>query len=183
LAIVTSRAITAAASALGIPMLTSDIPREIDLTIDGATEVDPTRDLIKGGGALLREKIVAQVSHREVIVVGPGKLSPRLGTHSKLPVEVLDFGWCSQARFLESLGAAVTPRTGNGGLYCINQGNIILHSQFGPIADTAGFAGLLEARAGIVGHGLFIGIASDVIVAGKAGIRHLRSGKEAATAA
>ena len=92
MAIVTSRAITAAASALGIPMLTSDIPREIDLTIDGATEVDPTRDLIKGGGALLREKIVAQVSHREVIVVGPGKLSPRLGTHWKLPGEVLDFG-------------------------------------------------------------------------------------------
>ena len=89
-----------------------------------------------------------------------------------------------QARFLESRAAAVTPRTGNGGLYRTDQGNIIIFdSQFGTIADTAGLAGLLEARAGLVGHGFFIGIASDVIVAGKAGIRHLRSGKEAATAA
>jgi len=177
LAIVTSRAITAAASALGIPMLTSDIPREIDLTIDGATEVDPTRDLIKGGGALLREKIVAQVSHREVIVVGPGKLSPRLGTHSKLPVEVLDFGWCSQARFLESLGAVVTPRHRGDEPYRTDGGNMILDSRFGPIADAPALAAKLEARAGIIEHGLFLGLAQEVIVAGVAGVRHLRRGK------
>ena len=176
-AIATSRATEAAARALGIPMLTDDIPREIDLTIDGADEVDPALDLIKGGGgALLREKIVAQASRREVIVVDASKLSPRLGTHWPLPVEVLEFGWRSQARFLESLGVAVTPRKGDGGLYRTDQGNIILDSQFGPIADPASLAGELGARAGIVEHGLFIGIACDLIVAGDAGVRHVRRG-------
>lgn len=180
--IATSRATDAAARELGIPMLTDDIPREIDLTIDGADEVDPALDLIKGGGgALLREKIVAQASRREVIVVDACKLSPRLGTHRPLPVEVLEFGWRSQARFLESLGGAVTPRTGDGGLYRTDQGNIILDSQFGPITDPADLAGTLDARAELVGHGLFIGIASDLIVAGATGVRHLQRGVEAAT--
>lgn len=176
-AIATSRVSDVAARALGISMLTDDIPREIDLTIDGADEVDPALNLIKGGGgALLREKIVAQASRREVIVVDAGKLSPELGTHWVLPVEVLEFGWRSQARFLESLGAAATPRADNGALYRTDQGNIILDAQFGPIADLAGLAGTLEARAGLVGHGLFIGIASDLIVAGETGIRHLQRG-------
>lgn len=180
-AIATSRATDAAARALGIPMLTDDIPREIDLTIDGADEVDPAMDLIKGGGgALLREKIVAQASRREVIVVDAEKLSPRLGTHWPLPVEVLAFGWRSQARFLESLGAAVTPRPGEGGLFRTDQGNLILDSRFGPIDDPLGLAAELEARAGLVGHGLFIGIASDLIVAGEDGIRHLTREQTAA---
>ena len=180
-AIATSRATETAARALGIPMLTDDIPCEIDLTIDGADEIDPALDLIKGGGgALLREKVVAQASRREVIVVDAGKLSPRLGTHWKLPVEVLAFGWQSQARFLESIGATVMPRAGDGGLYRTDEGNIILDAGFGVIADPAGLAGMLERRAGLVGHGLFIDIASDVIVAGEDGMRHLRRGKEPA---
>lgn len=174
-AVATSRATDAAALALGIPMLTDDIPREIDITIDGADEVDPAMDLIKGGGgALLREKIVAEASRREVIVVDEGKLSPRLGTHWPLPVEVLEFGWRSQLRFLESLGAAVTPRMGEGGFFRTDQGNIILDSRFGPIDDPSELAGQLEARAGIVGHGLFIGIACDLVVAGENGTRHLQ---------
>jgi len=177
LAIATSRNTEAAARALGIPMLTDDIPREIDLTIDGADEVDPALDVIKGGGgALLREKIVAEASRREVIVVDASKLSPRLGTHRPLPMEVLEFGWRAQVRFLEGLGAAVTPRTLEGRLYQTDNGNIILDSRFGPIADAAALAGALDARAGLVGHGLFMGIASDVIVAGPDGIRHLRRG-------
>jgi ribose 5-phosphate isomerase A len=180
-AIATSRTTDAAARALGIPMLTDDIPREIDLTIDGADEVDPALDLIKGGGgALLREKIVAQASRREVIVVDETKLSPRLGTHWPLPVEALEFGWRSQARFLASLGAAVTPRQGDGGLYRTDQGNIILDSQFGPIADPASLASELAARAGIVEHGLFTGIACDLIVAGATGVRHVRRGVDSA---
>ena len=184
LAIATSRATEAAARALGIPLLADDIPREIDLTIDGADEVDPALNLIKGGGgALLREKIVAQASRREVIVINSGKLSPRLGTHWPLPVEVLEFGWRAQAGFLERLGAAVTPRVDDNVLFRTDEGNIILDSQFGPIADLAGLAGALEARAGLVAHGLFIGLASDVIVAGEDGLHHLRSGKEAATTA
>ena len=181
-AVGTSRATEEAARALSIPMLTDDIPREIDLTIDGADEVDPSMNLIKGGGgALLREKIVAQASRREVIVVDESKLSPQLGTHWPLPVEVLEFGWRSQARFLESLGAAVTPRTGDGGFSRTDGGNIILDSGFGPITDPADLAATLEARAGLVAHGLFIGLASEVIVAGKAGIRRLPRRRETAT--
>lgn len=180
-AIATSRATDAAARALGIPMLTDDIPREIDLTIDGADEVDPAMDVIKGGGgALLREKIVAQASLREIIVVDAGKLSPRLGTHWPLPVEVMEFGWRSQARFLESLGAAVTPRPGDGDFFHTDQGNIILDSHFGPINDSTGLAGMLESRAGLVEHGLFIGVASDLIVAAEDGIRHIRRGQDIA---
>jgi ribose 5-phosphate isomerase A len=183
-AVATSSATEAAAHALGISMLTDDIPCEIDLTIDGADEVDPALDLIKGGGgALLREKVVAQASRREVIVVDAGKLSPRLGTHWKLPVEVLAFGWQSQMRFLESIGATAVRRAADGGFFRTDEGNVILDSGFGPIADPAGLARMLEARAGIVGHGLFIGIASDVIVAGEAGMRHLQRGREPAAIA
>ena len=181
LAIATSRVTEAEARALGIPMLADDIPREIDLTIDGADEVDPALNLIKGGGgALLREKIVAQASRREVIVIDAGKLSPRLGTHWPLPVEVLEFGWRAQAGFLERLGAAVAPRVDDGGFFRTDEGNIILDSLFGGIAGPANLSATLDARAGIAGHGLFVGVASDVIVAGDAGTRHLRRGVETA---
>ena len=110
---------------LGIPILTDDIPREIDLPLD----------LIKGGGsAMLREKVVPQASRREVIIVDASKLSPRLGTHWPLLVAVLEFGWRSQARLPEKLGAAVTPRKGDGGPYRTDHANILLDSQFSPIA-------------------------------------------------
>jgi ribose 5-phosphate isomerase A len=174
-AIATSRATDVAARELGIPMLTDDIPSAVDITIDGADEVDLSLDLIKGGGgALLREKIVAQASRREVIVVDQSKLSPRIGTHWALPVEVMEFGWRSQARFLEALGAAIVPRMIDGGLFRTDQGNIILDSRFGPIADPPALAVVLGARAGIVEHGLFIGIANDLIIAGTGGVRHVR---------
>ena len=107
----TSRASWDAAVELKIPMLTEDLPQAIDVTIDGADEVDPQLNLIKGGGgALLREKLVAQATSREIIVVDESKLSPRLGTLHVLPIEVLPFGWRSQARFLESLGAKFVVR-------------------------------------------------------------------------
>ena len=80
------------------------------------------------------------------------------------------------ARFLESLGAAVTPRTGDGGFYRTDQGNIILDSHFGPLADPTALASVLDARAGVAGHGLFIGIAHELIVAGATGVRHVRRG-------
>jgi ribose 5-phosphate isomerase A len=177
IAIATSRATDAAARELGIPLLTDDLPREVDLTIDGADEVDPDLNLIKGGGgALLREKIVAQASHRQVIVVDESKLSPRLGTHWALPVEVVEFGWRSHARFLEYLGAKVIPRQVDGTRFVTDQGNIILDSDFGPIADAPGLASALAARAGIVEHGLFIGTAQDLFVAGETGVRHVRRG-------
>ena len=140
----------------------------IDLTIDGADEVDPQLDLIKGGGgALLREKIVAQASRREIIVVDESKLSPVLGTRWALPIEVIPFGWRSQARFIEALGGRVVVRQdGHGAPFRTDQGNIILDCAFGPIARLQELAQRLAARAGIVEHGLFLGIATDLIVAG-----------------
>jgi ribose 5-phosphate isomerase A len=170
----TSGAVAEEAGRLGIP-LALDGAREIDLTIDGADEVDPELDLIKGGGgALFHEKIVAQASRREVIVVDDTKLSPWLGTRWAVPVEVVPFAWQSQARFLRSLGAEVTRRQGAGGQPTVtDEGNWILDCAFGPIAAPRDLGARLDARTGIVEHGLFIGLATDVIVAGPAGIRHL----------
>jgi ribose 5-phosphate isomerase A len=172
----TSRAVWAEAVRLGIPMLTENTPSAIDLTIDGADDIDPALNLIKGGGgALLREKLVAQASHRVIIIADDTKLSPRLGTNHALPVEVLPFGWRSQARFLTALGASVSVRrTPDGQDARTDQDNMILDCAFGPIADPAGLAAKLSAQAGIVGHGLFLNLADDVIVAGPAGIRHLQ---------
>jgi len=171
----TSKAVWKGAKRLGIPVLAEEMERTIDLTIDGADEVDPDLNLIKGGGgALLREKIVAQNSRRVMIVCDDSKLSPRLGTHRAVPVEVLFFGWHSQLRYLESLGARVTVRqSGNGSPFVTDAGNMILDCNFGPIASPAELAVTLSARAGIVEHGLVLGLATDVIIAGREGIRHL----------
>ena len=170
----TSKATHAEAVRLGIPMLEDDLPADLDLVIDGADEVDPALDVIKGGGgALLREKIVAQASRQVIIVADAGKLSPQLGTIWPVPVEVLPFGWRSQARFLESLGAAWTVRkTASGQQYVTDSDNMILDCAFGPIADPARLAALLDERAGIVEHGLFIGLATDLVVAGSNGVVH-----------
>jgi len=174
-AVATSTETAAAAQSLGIPLLGEDMPRAIDLTIDGADEVDPALDLIKGaGGALVREKIVAQASGRVVIVVDPSKVSDELGSKALLPIEVLPWGWKSQLRYLTGLGATVIAREADGRRYLTDGGNIILDCGFGTITDPAGLAATLEARAGIVGHGLFVEIADDVIVAGPAGVEHRR---------
>ena len=149
---------------------------EIDLTIDGADEVDPDLDLIKGGGgALLREKVLAQASGQNIIIVDESKLTPKLGTNWALPVEVVPFAWKAEELFLNALGASVSVRTLNGGSsFRTDEGNLILDAFFGPMADPKKLALMLNERAGIVEHGLFIGLASDVIVAGKEGIRHLK---------
>ncbi len=165
--------VQAEASRLGIPLTTLEAHPALDLTIDGADEVDPALNLIKGGGgALLREKIVAQASRREIIVVDAGKLSPALGTRFALPVEVIPFGWRTQAAYLEALGASVTPRRGPGGdFYHTDQGNLILDCSFGPLPDASALAARLDARAGIVAHGLFIGLATDLVLAGPEGVQ------------
>ena len=176
LGIPTSRATEAAAKELGIPLLGEEIPREIDLTIDGADEVDPLLNMIKGGGgALFREKIVAQASRRVVIVVDETKLSPALGTRHPLPVEVSRFGWQSQQRFLVSIGGKpVLRQAADGKPYETDQGNWIFDCAMAPTPDPVALAARLSARAGIVEHGLFCGIASEVLVAGETGVREIR---------
>lgn len=164
------------ARSLGVPLTTLEEHPVLDLTLDGADEVDPELRLIKGGGgALMREKIVAQASQRVLIVVDAGKLSPRLGTKWPVPVEVLPFGWRSQALFLEKLGARITRREGRDGApFRTDQGNLILDCAFGPIERPEELAARLEARAGIVAHGLFIGLTSELVVAGLGGVEHRR---------
>jgi ribose 5-phosphate isomerase A len=164
---------------LGFPLTMLEEHPQLDLTIDGADEVDPNLNLIKGGGgALLREKIVAQASRREIVVVDESKLSPTLGTHWPLPVEVLPFGWRSHIPFLESLGARVVLRHDiEGNPFQTDQGNWVLDCQFGPILDPKCLAAELSQRAGVIEHGLFLGLATDVVVAADDGIRHLKRGE------
>lgn len=163
------------AQQLNIPLVGFDQKQQIDLTIDGADEVDPDLNLIKGGGgALLREKVVAQASLRNIIIVDESKLTPQLGTNWAVPVEVIDFARKVEENFLITLGASVTTRSrADGSPFRTDQNNLILDADFGQIADPAKLAALLDNRAGVVEHGLFLGLASDVIVAGKDGIRHL----------
>ena len=164
------------AQGLNIPLADLEAQPAIDLTIDGADEVDPDLNVIKGGGgALLREKIIAQASYRNIIIVDESKLSPQLGTKWALPIEVVPFAWRTEQLFLESIGGSATLRSGDKKTpYRTNQNNFILDTEFGPISDPAGLVSRLNARAGIVEHGLFLGLATDVIVAAGEGIRHLR---------
>jgi len=166
------------ARSMGVPITTLAVHPVLDVTIDGADEVNPDLDLIKGGGgALLREKIVAQASRREIIVVDDSKLSPALGTHWPVPVEVTPFGWRAQVAFLESLNARVVLRTQEDGIpFQTDQDNLILDCHFGPIREPKELALQLSQRAGVVEHGLFLGLATDVIVAGDDGITHLKRG-------
>jgi len=159
---------------LGIPVISFDDKQEIDLTIDGADEVDPQLNLIKGGGgALLREKVLAQSSRRNVMIVDESKLSPALGTHFPVPIEVIPFAWKPVANFLESLGAEPVLRMKEDGApYTTDQNNYIIDSKFGPIQDLNDLAQKLGQKAGIAEFGLFIGTASEVIVATSHGIRY-----------
>ena len=170
----TSLGIEQEARRLQIPLTTLEEHPVLDLTIDGADEVDPQLNLIKGGGgALLREKIVAQASRQEIIIVDETKLVPVLGTRWTVPVEVIPFGWPSQAEYLKTLGAQITLRQQNGVVFKTDQGNLILDCQFGPIPDAYALATKLKTRTGIVEHGLFLDLASEVIVAGADGVRRL----------
>lgn len=175
LGVPTSHEVERQTQALSIPLTTLDAHPVIDLTIDGADEVDPDLNVIKGGGgALLREKIIAQASLREIIVVDESKLSPALGTHWPVPVEVVPFGWRVQATYLESLGAQPTLRLGDDGSpYLTDQGNLIIDAHFGPIPEPAKLAAQLDGRAGIMEHGLFLEMATEVIVASGKGIQRM----------
>lgn len=163
------------ARSLGLTVSSLDQHPVMDLTVDGADEVDPALNLIKGGGgALLREKVVAQASQREIIIVDDSKMSAHLGDKWALPVEVVPFALRPVSEYVASLGATVKLRLLAGGEPLVtDQGNWIIDCGFGPMADPAAVARSLEGRAGLVEHGLFLGLASEVIVAGAGGIRRI----------
>jgi len=149
----------------GIPLATLVEVGILDLTVDGADEVDPNLDLIKGyGRALVREKIVAASSRRLIILVGEEKLVPQLGTRGKLPVEVTPFALPLCERRLGELGCRPVPYRQSNGLFVTDNGNHILDCQIDPIPDAPKLELDIRAIPGVVGTGLFLGMADTVLV-------------------
>lgn len=168
----TSRATERYALGLGIPVTTLDDVESLDLTLDGADEVDADLNLIKGlGGALLWEKIAAAASERLVIVVDDAKLVDRLGTRAPLPLEVVPFGWRTHLAAIRAIGAEPELRVAaDGKPFRTDGGHYLLDCRFtGGIAAPADVERRLRARTGVVETGLFLGMASAVVVAGKDG--------------
>jgi ribose 5-phosphate isomerase A len=174
----TSEATLRQALSLGIPMATIDEEPEIDLTVDGADELDRHLRLIKGGGgALLREKIVASGSARVIIIADESKLVDQLGAFP-LPVEVVQFGLEVTRAMIEDIAAelglegSIKQRLGaDGKAFITDGGNFIMDCAFGAIDDPEALAELLPYTPGVVDHGLFIGLADEAIVAGRDGVR------------
>jgi ribose 5-phosphate isomerase A len=161
----TSEETAALARQLGVPLMTLAEARLLDLTIDGADEVDPNLDLIKGyGRAMVREKIVAASSRRLIILVGEEKLVPKLGTRGKLPVEVLPFALPLCERRLAELGCLPVLWTDGDRPGLTDNGNTILDCAVEAIADPAQLERELRAIPGVVGTGLFLGMADTVLV-------------------
>jgi ribose 5-phosphate isomerase A len=177
----TSEATYAQAERLGIPLTTLDETPELDLTVDGADEIDAELRLIKGGGgALLREKIVATASARMVVIADESKLVSSLGGFP-LPVEVVRFGLIATTRLIEVLAAQagcygeirLRPALGDAP-FVTDQGNLIVDCAFGAIPEPEVLAFALNRVPGVVEHGLFLGLADLAIVAGSGGVRTLR---------
>ena len=160
---------------VGIPLSNLNAHPRLDIYIDGADEIDANLDAIKGGGgALLREKVLAQNCARFIVIADESKFVKHLGAGFALPVEVLPFASGAERRFLEQLGAEVTTRTQtNGDAVFTDNGNIILDCDFGAIDDPLDLAASLDGRAGIVEHGLFIALADELMLASKEGVRLL----------
>ncbi len=153
-----------------IPLTTLEDTPTLDLTIDGADVLTPTLQAIKGGGgALLREKIVAQATLREILVVDATKLAPVL--HGKVPLEVLPFGWRTQIEYCASLGGRAVRREKDDKAVLTDQGNYLLDVDFGPLDDAPALAAALQERAGILAHGLFLDLVHEAFVAGADGVR------------
>jgi ribose 5-phosphate isomerase A len=163
------------ARGLGIPLSTLGEYPAVDVTIDGADEVElGTLDLTKGGGGnLLREKIVAAASARLVIIVDDTKLVPQLGTRFRLPVEVAQFGWQATARHLTDLKANPERRMQGGQPFVTDGQNYILDCAFGPIESAAALQKELDGVVGVVEHGLFIGMTSEVLIGTPGGVKRL----------
>ena len=156
-AVATSIASESQAKALGIPVLPFSEIARIDLAIDGADEIDPQLNAIKGaGGAMLREKCVAAAAARMVVIADSSKKVSRLGTTMPVPCEILPFAQASVGRALADLGARVVLRVRDGAPYRTDQDNLIFDCHFGPITDPEGLAAALSSIPGMLGHGLFV---------------------------
>jgi ribose 5-phosphate isomerase A len=174
----TSEATRAQAQAAGVPLMTLDDIDHLDLTIDGADEIDPKLNLIKGGGgALLREKIVANASDRMIVIADDSKWVSSLGRFP-LPIEAVPFGIAATQRALADAfvrsgvsGQMLIRKGGDGHVFVTDGGHWIVDVRLGEIQDAPRLAGLLSAIPGVVEHGLFIGLASTAILAGAQGIR------------
>lgn len=165
-AIATSNASEHQAKELGIPLISFADVQEIDLTIDGADEVDPNFQLIKGGGgALLREKIVASSSRKFIVIVDDSKLVERLGRFP-LPIEIVRFGYEATIHKLRELGCEPVLREVEGKAYITDNGNYIVDAYFGSIADPKELESKLNMIPGVVENGLFVDMA-DRVIAGK----------------
>lgn len=163
----TSRASAELARSLGIDIVALDGTGKIDLDVDGADEVDPRLNLVKGwGGALVREKIVACASRKVVILVGAEKLVEHLGERRRLPVEVVPFALHYAMRRMREMGLKASVRIGaDGREFLSDNGNVVVDCDAGRINGAARLERELLAIPGVVGTGLFIGIASVVLVA------------------
>jgi ribose 5-phosphate isomerase A len=176
--VATSRATAALAASLGLPLAELD-ESLLDLTVDGADEVDPHLDLIKGyGGALVRERIVAAASRRQVILVTREKLVPRLGTRGRLPVEIVPFARPLCQRRLTALGCRPSLRETAGAPFVTDNGNWILDCGISVQEDAAALDREIRRIAGVVDTGFFLGTAERVLVAEDGAIRVLRRGGE-----
>jgi len=165
--VATSRETESQARRLGIPLITLDARQRLDLCIDGADEVDRKLNAIKGlGGALLWERIVADVSERIVIAVDESKLVKRLGERAPVPVEVVPFGWRTHIESLEKMGCLAVLRTGDDGRpFVTDSGHYILDCRFpGGVPDPYALETAALRRTGIVATGLFLGVATHVVV-------------------
>jgi len=161
----TSEATARLARGLGIPLVSLEHVPAIDVTLDGADEVDRGLNLIKGyGGALVREKVVAAASRRLVILVGAEKLVPTLGHHGRLPVEVVPFAAPFCQRRLADMGLRPTVRTERGQAIVSDNGNLILDCGVTAIADPAALEAAVRGIPGVIGTGLFVGMADRVLV-------------------
>lgn len=156
---------------LGIPLTDLNTVDHLDVVIDGADEIDPAFNMIKGGGgALTREKLVAISATRRVFVVDPPKLVEQLGGIYPLPIEVLPFAWKLSARLLTELGGTLQLREADGKVYETDNGNYILDCRFGLIANPAELEQKIKLLPGVVECGLFIGIAQTLIVGFEEGV-------------
>jgi ribose 5-phosphate isomerase A len=177
--IATSKASAELAKKEGIPLATLDEHQLIDITIDGADEVDPNLDLIKGmGGALLWEKIVASCTKREIIIIDESKLVDVLGTKSPLPVEVLTFGWKKVLRTLAKYECKAVLRMKEGKRFITDSGNYIIDCKFERIEEPGVLEKDINNIPGVIENGLFLGIAETILVGGAGGVEEIHRQKK-----